>query len=66
MLCYFNMLLGNILLYMLKMLLLKAYMTYKAYLYYYTQDLLCYANTRLSLFSRFAYFVSLAKYLFIL
>ena len=30
MLCYFNLLLGDILLYVLKRLLLKAYITYKA------------------------------------
>jgi len=42
MLCYFKLLLGDILLYVLKRLLLKDYMTYKAYLYYYTQDTLCY------------------------
>lgn len=37
MLCYFNLLLGDILLYVQKRLLLKVYMTYKADLFYYTQ-----------------------------
>jgi len=42
MLCIFNLLLGDILLHVLKRLLLKAYMTYKTDLFYYTQDTLCY------------------------
>lgn len=42
MLCCFKLILGHILLYVLKRLLFKTYMTYKADLFYYTQDLLCY------------------------
>lgn len=42
MLCFFNLLLGDILLYVLKRLLLKDCITYKAYYIYYTQDTLCY------------------------
>ena len=41
MLCYFNLILGDILLYVLKRLLLKAYMTNKVDYFYYTQDVLC-------------------------
>ena len=42
MLCYFNFLLGDILLYMLKSLLLKVCVIYKADYFYYTQLPLCY------------------------
>ena len=42
MLCFFNVILGDILLYVLKRLPLKLYMTYKADWFYYTQLPLCY------------------------
>ena len=41
MLCYFKLILGDILLYALIRLLLKAYTTYKADYFYYTQVHLC-------------------------
>ena len=48
MLCYFKLLLGDILLYVINRLLLKDYMTYKADLFYYTQVPLCYIKSLVS------------------